>query len=202
LKARAQLDGRLPRRRFLLRLAALAPLPVVARRVHGLAVGDLDARFLRALGAAILPAELGAAGVERSIAGFERWLAGYREGVELVHGYGTGELRRTGPSPALRWANQLRALAASARQAHGKEFGRLSIGERQALVRSALKASGQRLDRIPDVDQADHLAVGVISFFYASPEAVDLCYQARIGPNSCRPLAASAARPLPLAGPS
>lgn len=182
----------------MLQLAGLLPLPFVARRLHGRAVADLDPRLLRALGAAVLPGELGASGVERTVAGFERWLVGYREGAELVHGYGTGELRRTGPSPALRWSIQLRELAAAGQQAHGAAFDRLTVLQRQQLVRAALE--GQRLGGIPAIDRAPHLSLGLLAFFYNSPEATDLCYQARIGGNGCRPLAQSDARPLPLAG--
>lgn len=131
------------------------------------------------------------------MAAFERWLAGYREGVELVHGYGTGELRRTGPSPALRWSAQLRELAAAAR-AKGAAFDKLGSPARQDLVRSAL--AGQRLGALPAVDRAPHLALGLLAFFYGSPAASDLCYQVRIGANSCRSLAESERKPLPLAG--
>lgn len=177
------------RRRFLLGLAGLVPLPFVARRLHGLAVSALDPRRLRALSAAVLPTELGAAGLERVVSGFERWLAGYREGVELVHGYGTAEIRRTGPSPALRWANQLQAL--------GPSFESLSVAERQAVLRTALQ--GERLGVMPQVDRAPHLAVGLLAFFYDSPEATDLCYGVRIGKNACRALSDATRKPLPLA---
>lgn len=187
----------LPRRRFVLQLAGLLPLPFLARRLHPLAVADLDPRLLRALGVAVLPSELGSSGTERVVTAFERWLAGYREGVELVHGYGTGELRLTGPSPALRWSTQLRDLAAAA-QKQNAAFDQLPVAGRQALVRSALE--GQRLGGLPAVDRAQHLAVGLLAFFYDSPEATDLCYQARIGASSCRPLAEAERRPLPLAG--
>jgi hypothetical protein len=186
------------RRRFLLQAGALLPLPFVARRLHRLAVLDLDPRLLRALGGAVLPSELGE-GMDRVVTGFERWLAGYREGAELVHGFGTGELRRTGPSPALRWANQLRELEAAALKQQGTGFARLTLPAQQALVREAVRAGGQRIDRMPDTDQAQHVSVGLLAFFYGSPEAADFCYQARIGANSCRPLADSEARPLPLA---
>jgi hypothetical protein len=67
---------------FLLSAAALLPLPLVARRFHRFALEALDPGLLRALAATILPAELGAAGPKRSVAEFERWLAGYREGAE------------------------------------------------------------------------------------------------------------------------
>ena len=179
------------RRHFLLGLAALAPLPFVARRLHARAVAALDPARLRALGEAVLPAELGAAGGERVVTAFERWLADYREGAESLHGYGTPDIRVTGPSPALRWAGQLEAL--------DKNFTTISRADRQAAVRGVLESSGTRFGPLPPVDRAPHLAIGLLSFYYSSSEATDLCYQARIGPNRCRPLAESSRKPLPLA---
>ena len=186
------------RRRLIKGLAALAPLPFVARRFHRFAVADLDPALLRALAAAVLPSELGDGGISRTVAGFERWLAGYREGAELLHGYGTGEIRRTGPSPALRWAGQLRELDQAARKAGGKPFTGLDLAARQDLVRAALQ--GARPSGLPAVDRAPHVAVGLLAFFYGSPEAADLCYGVRIGGNSCRPLEESSRMPPPLAG--
>jgi hypothetical protein len=186
------------RRRLIKGLAALAPLPFVARRFHGFAVADLDPVLLRALGAGVLPGELGSEGVARVVAGFARWLAGYREGAELLHGYGSGEIRRTGPSPALRWAGQLRELDQAARKAGGKPFAALDIPARQDLVRAALE--GVKLAGLPPVDRAPHVAVGLLAFFYGSPEAADLCYGARIGRESCRPLDQSPRMPPPKAG--
>lgn len=181
----------LPRRRFLLSVAGLIPVPFLARRLHSSAVADLDPKVLRTLGAAILPGEMGTVGVERTVSGFERWLAGYREGAELVHGYGTGELRTTGPSPALRWSAQLQLLAK-------ESFTQLTVEDRKRRVLDAL--SGIRPGSLLQFDRAPHIALGLLGFFYSSPEATDLCYQARIGPNTCRPLDQAPKRPLPLAG--
>jgi len=178
------------RRRFLLGVAALLPLPFVARRFHGLAVQSFDPAILRALADAVLPAELGPAGTERAVAEFERWLAGYREGAEILHGYGTGEIRRTGPSPALKWSAQVRDLG-------GASFLTRTRVERQDIIRGAL--TGLTLNSLPPADRAPHIAVGLLAHFYDSPVATDLCYNARIGRNSCRPLAESPRRPLPLA---
>jgi hypothetical protein len=189
--------GRSSRRRFLLELGALVPLPLVARRLHPLAVADLDPSALRAVGEAILPGELGRAGVERTVRGFERWLRDYREGAELVHGYGTGELRTAGPSPALRWSSQLRELQDEADRRHSLPLDRLTVTQREALIREALAGSRGNLLQF---DRARHVALGLLGFFYASPEAADLCYQARIGAMSCRRLDQSGAKPLPLAG--
>jgi hypothetical protein len=184
------------RRRFVLRLAGLLPLPFVARRLHGLALADLDPSLLRALAEAILPRELGSAGLARAVSGFQRWLAGYREGAELLHGYGTGEILRAGPSPALRWAGQLRELDLAARK-EGGPFAALDVSRRQDVVRAALR--GVRPAALPSPDRAQHVAVGLLAHFYGTPEAADLCYGAAIGRNGCRPLGESAARPRPLA---
>jgi hypothetical protein len=185
------------RRRFVLGLAGLIPLPFIARRFHGLAVRDLDPGLLRAVGKVVLPSVLGAAGVERTVAGFEHWIAGYREGAELLHDYGSGEIRRTGPSPALRWANQLRDLDASARK-QGKPFTALDPGRQEALIRSAL--AGSQPSGLPAIDRAPHVAVGLLAWFYGTPESVDLCYGVRIGRNGCRPLVESGQPPVPPAG--
>jgi hypothetical protein len=57
---------------------------------------------------------------------------------------------------------------------------------------------GQRLDRMPSVAEASHVAVALIAHFYDSSEANDLCYEAKIGKATCRPLEASARKPLPM----
>src|ERR1041384_6263532 len=160
---------------YLLLLTCIPP-PAGARRFHRFAVADLDPVLLRALGAAVLPSELGDGGIGRTVAGFERWLAGYREGAELLHGYGTGEIRRTGPSPALRWAGQLRELDQAARKAGGKPFAGLDLSGQHEMVRAALH--GARPARLPSPDRAEHVAVGLLAWFYGTPEAADLCYGA------------------------
>jgi len=186
------------RRRFLLVLGSLIPVPLVARRLHRAAVADLDPVALRAVARVLLPSELGDPGMERVVSGFEQWLAGYREGAELLHGYGTGVIRTTGPSPALRWNTQLRDLAAAARSRHGVSIDHVPMAEREGLVREAL--AGVRLANLLQFDRAPHITLGLLGYFYASPEANDLCYQARIGAMSCRRLDRSPAKPLPLAG--
>ena len=189
----------LSRRTFLATLAAAAPLPLVVRRAHALAVAHLeaDSRTLLALGQAVLPSALGSAGIRRATNDFRRWMAEYREGAELNHGYGTSRLRSAGPTPATRWTSQLEDLDARARRTNGKRFDELSVADRVVLVREAL--AKERLDRMPGVADANHVAVALLAHFYESPAATDLCYEARIGKNECRPLTASSRKPLPLA---
>jgi hypothetical protein len=72
----------------------------------------------------------------------------------------------------------------------------LSEADREQVVRNALKS--ERLDRMPTVVDANHVAVALLAHFYESPGAADLCYEAQIGRQTCRPLAAQAAKPRPI----
>jgi gluconate 2-dehydrogenase subunit 3-like protein len=188
----------LSRRHFLASLAAALPLSAIVRRAHAAAVVHLesDPATLDALAEAVLPSSLGRAATRRAAEAFRAWSAGYRENAELVHGYGTSRLRSTGPTPVTRWAAQLDDLDARARNEHQRAFRELAVAERTHVVRSAL--AGQRLDRMPSVATADHVAVALIAHFYESPAALDLCYGARIGRETCRPLSAQTRKPLPL----
>jgi len=187
------------RRRFLGWLARLAPAVALTRRLGAAAPWTPRTPrdvLLRALGAAVLPTELGDAGVERVVAGFERWAREYRAGAELLHGYGTPNIRQLGPSPAARWWAQLDALDAAAVRGHRRPFPALTVEERRALVRARI--TPRQGDALPSPVAADDVAIALLAHFYASPTAVDLCYGAAIGRNACRPLAASPRRPLPL----
>ena len=190
----------LSRRRFLAALAAAAPLPAIVRRAHAAAVIELesDPATLDALAEAVLPSALGRTGSRRAAAAFRAWGAGYRENAELVHGYGTSRLRAPGPTPLTRWSAQLDDLDKRARAEHQRAFRALTLDDRTSIVRAALQGEGERLDRMPSVASANHVAVALIAHFYESPAAMDLCYGARIGRETCRPLAAQAKKPLPL----
>jgi hypothetical protein len=78
------------------------------------------------LAEAVLPGELGDAGFGRVSRAFTQWVAEYRKGVELVHPYGSSNLRQTGESPAGRWRAQLAILDSEARKKHRRGFGSLT----------------------------------------------------------------------------
>lgn len=187
------------RRAFLGTLAAALPMTVLVRRAHAAAVGELatDSSTLHALAEAVLPTELGQAGVALAVTDFQRWIDGYRAGVELVHGYGTSRLERAGPTPAPRWARQLDVLNAEARRIHRRAFAALSVTERRAIVQADPEM--RKADRIPPIARAPHVALALLASFYGSSVATDLCYESVILRQHCRPLAASSRRPLPLA---
>lgn len=189
------------RRGFLAWAAGVIPVAVVVRRAHAHAVVALateraPATTLHALGEVVLPSELGEGGRTRAVDAFRRWISEYREHAELTHGYGTSRIRYAGPTPATRWTSQLDALDAAARKQFGSSFAALPVTQREQLVRAAL--TGAKLDRMPPVADADHVAVALLGHFYQSSEANDLCYGVAIGRETCRPLAQSTRKPLPL----
>src|SRR4051794_35117758 len=108
-----------PRRAFVARLAGMmAAWPLLGRRLGGVPTprpapnASHLASVLEALGDAVLPAELGAAGSTRAVNEFQQWMDGYRAGAEAIHGYGTGRIDRVPPDPRPKWRTQLAALDA------------------------------------------------------------------------------------------
>ena len=182
----------LSRRAFVAWVASAVPITLIARRADALGAEwiSADEATLHSLAEAILPSELGAVGAASVAHDFQKWIDGYRENAELVHGYGTSALSFTAPSPRARWAAQVEALRRSS-------FNRDSVEQRRATIDRAL--AGEKLDRMPDIAEAPHVALGLLAFFYSSSAANDLCYQARIGRETCRPLEAQTRAPLPLA---
>jgi len=191
----------LTRRLFLKTLAPVVPAAALpaspwasAAARETAAQEPLETELVNALAEAVLPlGELGAEGVAAAAREFRAWAAGYRPVAELDHGHGTAELGYTGPDPVPGWSAQLRALELESRQRYGRGFAELDVADRQALVRRQIEA--EAVGGLPAPADARHVAVGLLAFFYASPAATDLCYRARIGRLSCRPLSASRGRP-------
>jgi hypothetical protein len=157
----------------------------------------LDGAMLRAIAQVVLPGEIGNDGINRMSRAFAQWIAAFRPGVELVHPYGSAQLRQTGESPVPRWRVQLAALDRTARERHRRSFTALTRDQRRELVVAAL--AQERTDRMPNPLTASHVALALVAWYYQTPEANDLCYNARIGRNQCRPLVNAPRQPLPLA---
>lgn len=173
--------------------------PAISAPPGGATAGQgtgLDSTLLTALAEAVLPSELGDIDTARVSRAFARWAEGYRTGAELNHPYGSATIRFAGASPVVRWRSQLDALQQSARSRFSRSFDAASLDQRRELVRAAL--SGERVDRMPSPLSAGHVAIALLSWYFASPEATDLCYRARINANSCRPLSGAQREPLPL----
>lgn len=196
-----------PRRAFVTRLAALvAAWPVLGNRLVRLeppgghdasgGVATPNADVLASLGAAVLPAELGATGTAHAVAEFQRWMDAYRPDAEANHGYGTGRIDRLPADPRPQWQAQLAALESQARRGGGSSFVSLSREQRQAILRGILAA--ERGEALPSPLGARHVALALLAHFYDSPAATDLCYDAEIGRQQCRPLAAQRQQPVVL----
>ncbi|MGH7469618.1 MAG: hypothetical protein ACRENP_16845 [Longimicrobiales bacterium] len=193
----AQLD----RRSFVGTLAVLPAgyalaVPETAAHLGTLFVAPSDRELLQGLSSAILPDELGARGAHEFAERFERWVSNFRPGAELNHGYGTGELRNSPADPWPRWRTQLQSLEADAQKTQASSFTTLSVERRRALVSAQLEAA--RVDRLPAPLSAPHVALALLSWFYNTTEATDLCYRAAIGKETCRPLPETPSKPRSL----
>ncbi len=167
------------RRTILGWLAAIAPARGWAQAAAF--PGD-QAAPLRALAVVVLPSELGADGVEKTVAAFEQWVRNYRPGAEMDHGYGNTRLRSKPPSPAGAYLGHLRALGLGADAAANR-----------ALIEAALEQAG--IAALPQTPDGRHIASDLMAFYFRSTEANDLCYRAHIGRDQCRGLAGSEQEP-------
>lgn len=202
-----------PSRRIFVRIAAaataaLGALPLFGRRALGQGgpgsaapgrrSGSAAAQGAPGLGVsallpmayAVLPAELGAARIERATTAFARWIGAFKAGEETLHPYGSDRLGATGASPAAQWVEQLAALNADSLSTHNGPFREQSLANRTALVQAAL-AKVQLGPRMPSPISAPHVAVALLAHFAESAEGVNLAYSRTIDPKQCRPLAAS-----------
>lgn len=157
----------------------------------------LDTRALRPLAEAVLPAELGTGRIAAATTAFALWIAGYREGEELLHPYGSERISVTGPSPAAKWTTQLAALDAAAQATHHTAFASVTTIQRAALVRDAL-AGVQFNARVPSPSAAPHVALALLAHFLDSPDATNLAYGRAINARQCRPLQDSVREPVAL----
>ena len=179
--------------------AASPQSPKTPRSTNQPPARALDPLMLAALGEAVLPESLGAAGRGRAIAAFTAWLAAYVPVAEEMHGYGYAELTYTRADPAPGWGAQLQALDLLARRIRTRGFAQLDLAGRRVVLDAALRgAASGPLPASPL--QADHVAVALLAHWAATSEAQDLAYGARIGAGQCRSLADTSRRPLPIAG--
>jgi hypothetical protein len=152
--------------------------------------------MVRALAAAILPSELGANGLRTAADAFLVWVRDYKADAELSHPYGSARITRSGADPTTRWALQLTTLESDARRAHAQAFTAITDDQRRAIVRAQLANAGNA--SLGTIASAQHVAIALLSHFFASSTANDLCYESQIGRNLCRPLSQSPQRPVPL----
>lgn len=136
---------------------------------------------LRDLAALVLPASLGRAGTDLIADRFERYVRDYRPGADTEHGYGFTRVRPKPPSPAPEYLRQLAALPVPL--------------TREAVEAALEEAQIKDLPRLPD---GKSVIADLMSFYFRSADANDLCYRAAIKRETCRGLAGSSKAPAPL----
>lgn len=162
---------------------------------------ELAGELLDALADAALPSEIGPEGRREAASSFRAWVDGFEPAAELNHDYGSQAVHYGPADPAPRWSSQLAALEVVARRREGAGFAELSAARRRDLIRRRVpEPGGDASDRgLPgNPAEADHVAVGLLAWFYGRPRAADLGYRAEIDRYTCRPLGESGERPARL----
>jgi hypothetical protein len=160
------------------------------------AVETITSEALLPIAEVVLPGELGEAGRREAMSAFVRWVRSYKEGADTDHGYGNTRIRATGPSPARNYPLQLAALNEAARARGAAGFAAASLDDRRALLESALTAA--EIERLPPRPNGAHIASDLMSHYFNSSAAEDLCYRAAIGRDTCRGLPGSELPPKSL----
>jgi hypothetical protein len=176
--------------------AAALPLSRVELRADELPADQVF--VLRDIAATVLPSAIGRKGQDEAVDNFLRWIREYKEGVALSHGYGEPRLVKSGPSPAPGYSKADHRTAA-VRQARGGRFGALPIDVRRELLDAAFKAADIR--NLPGRPDGKHVVADLMTHYFRSSGANDLCYNARIGRNTYRAIRVTTVRPQPLNGP-
>jgi hypothetical protein len=144
---------------------------------------------LKVLAAAVLPESLGRPKTDALALQFVRWVQEYRAGAEMQTGYGTTRVRYKPASPVPRYLEQLEQLAADA-------LAQTSLAARRVKIAEALQSANIR--DLPMVPEGGHVAADLMTFYFQSPAANDLAYEAAIGKDQCRTLKNSGSIPAGL----
>ena len=157
----------------------------------------LDRSMLEILGRIVLPrGAIGDDGVSRVVGEFLAWLDEFEPVSERDHPYESGEILYGPPDPAPLWRAQLEALDIESRKRYSSPFVEIDETRQRAIL---LRQLPDNLPTdMPFAGAATHVAIGLLSWFYATAEANDLALEARIGRMTCRGLAAASAKPEPL----
>jgi hypothetical protein len=191
-------------RRTLLRWAATLAATWPLSTLKVLAIGRAQAvvltpdhtATLRAIAETVLPSALTRDEQHAVVTQFAAWVAGYREGAEMGHGYGTTRLRRTGPSPAAAYPAQLSALEAAARASGAASLTAADGAARRTVLTAALTGP-PRVTQMPARPTGANVVADFMGMFFNGPEGYNLAYRAAIDREDCRGLEGSADAPAP-----
>lgn len=193
----------LGRRTLLQFLAGAFVVPARRFGLFGQAPSQLAASqvaTLEALAEVVLPSRLDSGARAAVVRRFATWVRDYREGADRGHGYGSSTIRSaTGPAPSADYPAQFAALDTAAMAAGGVSFAALDPARRLAVVRRTLEEP-DRITRLPSSPSGESLVADFIGFYFNSPDAWDVAYDAAIGADRCRSLDGSDQPPSPLGG--
>ena len=168
------------RRRSFVRLLAtsLSVFPVRPWRVWAQTVTfpGSEADALDALAQIVLPGSIGAQAVLKLSHDFTQWVQDYRPGADTEHGYGHTRVVPLPASPAPVYLKQLERLKPA-----------LLSGDREKARTAVLDCLGQ--DEVRDltpIPRGKNIVADLMSFYFHSSAAADLCYQAAIERYQCR----------------
>jgi hypothetical protein len=171
-------------------------LPNWARAQRGPLTGK-DALALREIAETVLPASLGAHGIDAVVADFTQWLRSYKAGAEMSSGYGLTTTRVVPPDPSIHYSEQLERLEAEAHDKRGVRFAKLDQTGRRDIIRAALDAAN--VSDIPRRPNGQHVVADLMGFFFfVNSNGHDFLYNAAIKRDTCRGLASSGQRPRPV----
>jgi hypothetical protein len=192
------------RRTLLQGLASLAALPLAPLKGLGQAprppFTDAELVTLQAVADVVLPSALGQKGRAAVVDRFSAWFVNYRAGADRGHSYGDSRLQA--PTPALnltRYPAQIAAIEKAAKDQGGASFASLPPARRRPIVEAALN-DPQPANRLSSRPSGANVVADLMGFYFSSPAAYDLCYNAAIGRDDCRGLAGSDKPPAPLGG--
>ena len=162
-------------------------------------LSERDQQALAHLARIVLPSSLDGATRAGAVAAFAAWVAGYEAGAEMDHGYGFTRLRQTGAHPGPGYASDLEELRRRARSEHGEELERLDDDRLRGLVVTTLDIADAD-ENLPGRPDDSHVLIALMTHWFRSPAAQDLCYGVQIGRESCRGLFMHVDGLEPLAG--
>ena len=175
---------------WLVTAAGALPIPALRLWAQTASFPGRHADTLRGLAAVVLPGYLGREAAEGVAQRFERWVREYRAGADLDHGYGVTRIAYKPASPAPVYLAQLEALR-----------GPLSSADAEARRKAIEAALDQaKVIKLPETPDGRHVIADLMSFYFHSSEANDLCYRAAIERYRCRGLEGSQNHPPPIGG--
>ena len=159
---------------------------------------SLPASMLTPIARIVLPSsELTESEIGEQVESFRSWLAGFRPVAEQNLPYLVTDVIPYGPAhPGPLWRSQLDALELESEKRHQQGFAELPPAEQEIILRRQLPALLP--NGLPQTSESPHVAIALMTHFFRSSRADDLCYASAIGRQTCRGLDTAADKPQPL----